>query len=361
MLGAPTGPLEAEAIDPARTVGETVRGLVAPRRLVPILLVCGPLVAAQGHLSRPSSAAALGVALCLAFVLVAPVSWRLLLPEGAFGPGAWVGLLLYTAIGVGIVLGVGAAVPKIFGIGVTFLTSRISLVISLALFLVGGWGLGRDIAFEHRLERERARADGLAREAEQARLLALRAQLDPHFLFNTLNSIAEWCREDGAVAERAVLQLSAMLRSVLDGVKAQSWPLRQELALVETLFSLHRLRDPGLFELRCEVDPAAGEVPVPPLILLPLAENAAKHGPCAGHRGVISLAARRELGAVVVTIENPGPYGGPRAGSSGLPDLERRLAHAYAGTAVLRLGAEESRTRAELRLPDAGPRAGATA
>ncbi len=351
----------AEPLDPGRTVRETVRGLAAPRRLVPIVLVCAPLIAAQGHLSRPGSAAVLGLALCLAFVLVAPVSWRLLLPEGAFGPSAWVGLLLYAAIGVGIVLGVGAAIPKLFGIGVTFLTSRISLVISLALFLVGGWGLGRDIGFEHRLERERARADALAREAERARLLALRAQLDPHFLFNTLNSIAEWCREDGAVAERAVLQLSAMLRSVLDGVRTQAWPLRQELALVDTLFALHRLRDPELFRLEREVDPAVEEVPVPPLVLLPLAENAATHGPGAGHRGPITLSARREQGQVRVAIENAGPYRGPRPGSSGLPDLRLRLAHAYGETAELRVGADGDRTRAELRLPVSGPRAGAAA
>jgi two-component system sensor histidine kinase AlgZ len=352
---------DAETADPTRTFRETVRGLLAPRRLVPIVLVCGPLIAAQGHLSRPNSALALGVGLCLAFVFVAPVSWRLLLPEGAFGPGAWVGLLLYAAIGTGIVLGLGVAVPKLFGIGVTFLTSRISLIISLALFLVGGWGLGRDIGFEHRLERERARADALAREAERAQLLALRAQLDPHFLFNTLNSIAEWCRQDGITAERAVLQLAAMLRSVLDAVRARTWPLRQELELVETLFSLHRLRDPGLFELRRDVDAALAEVPVPPLILLPLAENAAKHGPCAGHRGDIALAVRGEPGRVVVTLENPGPYAGPRPGSSGLPDLERRLAHAYSGAAELRIGARGDRTRAELRLPLAGPQSGAPA
>ena len=237
-------------------------------------------------------------------------------------------------------------------------TARISLAICLALFLVGGWGLGRDIGFEHRLERERARADALAREAERAQLLALRAQLDPHFLFNTLNAIAEWCREDGVVAERAVLQLSAMLRSVLGGVQAQTWPLRQELELIETLFSLHRLRDPALFELRRDIDPSVAEVPVPPLILLPLAGNAAKHGPCAGHRGTIALGIHREGNELVVTLENPGPYTGPRPGSSGLPNLKRRLEIAYCGGAALEIGESGRGTRAELRLPLGGPQGG---
>ena len=89
------------------------------------------------------------------------------------------------------------------------------MLVCLALFLVGGWGLARDIWFERRLARAEAQVVGLAREAERAQLMALRTHLDPHFLFNTLNAIAEWCRQDGETAERAVLQLSAMLRTVL--------------------------------------------------------------------------------------------------------------------------------------------------
>ncbi len=351
----------ADLADPARIARETARGLLELRRLVPIVLVCGPMLVAQARLSRPSAALALGLALCLAFVVIAPVSWRLLSPEGALGAGASIRVVLYAAIGAGVVLSIGVAVPKLFGIGVTFMTARVSLAICLTLFLVGGWGLGRDIGLEHRLLRERARADALAREAERAQLLALRAQLDPHFLFNTLNSIAEWCREDGAVAERAVLQLSAMLRSVLCGVKAQAWPLAQELELVENLLALHRLRDPELLELREDVDPAAREVLVPPLVLLPLAENAVKHGPCAGHRGTLELTVRREAEELVVRLENPGLYAGPRPGSSGLPDLERRLALAYAGAATLRIGARGERTSAELRVPLAGPSPGVLA
>ena len=132
--------LESETPDSTRIVRETARGLVAPRRLIPIVLVCAPMLVAQGHLSRPSAALALGVALCLAFVFVAPVSWRLLLPDGALGPDAWVRLLLYAAIGAGAVLSIGLAVPRLFGISVTFMTARTSLAICLALFLVGGGG-----------------------------------------------------------------------------------------------------------------------------------------------------------------------------------------------------------------------------
>lgn len=110
---------------------------------------------------------------------------------------------------------------------------------------------------------------GGAREtAEQARLIALRSQLDPHFLVNTLNAIAEWRRTDGEAAERAVLELVELLRAVLAGGRAPTWPLSQELALVRRLYALHLLRDGGLFTLEERVPDPLPDVPVPPLLLL---------------------------------------------------------------------------------------------
>jgi two-component system sensor histidine kinase AlgZ len=333
-------------------VRSTLRALAAPRRLVPILLLSGPLVAAQVNLSRDPLAAPLGIAMCVAFVLVAPLSWRVLFPEGLELRHGGLRLALYGAIGAGVVLTLGAAVPKLTGMGETFLTSRASLLVCGALFLVGGWALARDIGFEESLAKERALSALALAEAEKAQLLALRSHLDPHFLFNTLNAIAEWCREDGETAERAVLQLSAMLRTVLEGVKLARWPLGRELELVRTLFALHLLRDPGLFEVTLACD-APEDTPVPPMILLPLAENAVKHGPAAGHRGTIALLVDAKDGGVRVRLENPGPYRGPRDGSDGLPTVEKRLKHAYGGRAFLRLSGDAVHTVAEIALPGA--------
>jgi LytS/YehU family sensor histidine kinase len=201
------------------------------------------------------------------------------------------------------------------------------------------------------------RAEALAREAEHAQLLALRAHLDPHFLFNTLNAIAEWCREDGEVAERAVLQLSEILRAVLAGVKAASWPLATELRLVRDLFALHLLRDPNLFTLEWNVPPALAAA-VLPMLLLPLAENAVKHGPAAGHRGVLHVSVRVEGERLRVQIDNAGRYAGPREGSDGLPTALRRLRLAYGDDASLTIGPDGDRTVAVLDLPAAGPRSG---
>jgi LytS/YehU family sensor histidine kinase len=294
--------------------------------------------------------------MCLLFVGVAPLSWRVLFPDGFDRKGGAVRLLLYAIIGAGVVLTVGVAIPKLTGMGLTFLTDRYSLAVSGALFLVGGWGLGRDIGMEASLQKERRRAAALAREAELSQLLALRSHLDPHFLFNTLNAIAEWCRQDPEIAERAVLQLSDMLRGILAGVKSPSWPIHKELELMRTLFSLHQLRDPDLFTLDAQVDEKSLETHVPPMLLLPLAENAVKHGPSAGHRGTIRLTVRPEAGSRVrVEVENPGAYTGPRAGSDGLPTLMKRLELAYGGRARFDISGDASRTCAWLEVPEDYP------
>ncbi|WP_395832426.1 sensor histidine kinase [Archangium violaceum] len=336
-------------------VRATLKALFVPRRLLPIVLISVPLVAAQARFSYEPLAGPLGILLCALCVAVAPVSYRVIFPEGLDFSHGGIRLLLYATVGVGVVLSAGVVLPKLIGMGPTFLTDRYSLAICMALFLVGGWGLGRDIGFEESLARERARAARLALEAEQAQLLALRSHLDPHFLFNTLNAIAEWCQTDGAVAEAAVLRLSAMLRSVLAGVRAATWPLERELELVRTLFELHLLRDPELFQLSVQVEPGLESFPVPPLVLLPLAENAVKHGPAAGHRGPIALSVQARGDTLLFTLENPGASKGPREGSSGLPTVERRLALAYAGGASLALDSQEARTRVTVTLPRCGP------
>ena len=336
-------------------VRATLRALMEPKRLLPIVLVSASLVFAQGRFSRDPLAIPLGIMLCLLFVAVAPVSYRFLFPEGLDLSHGGVRLVLYGAVGSGVVLTSGYILPKFLHMAPTFLTQPVNLAVCGALYLVGGWGLGRDIGFEESLNWERARAARLELEAEQAQLLALRSHLDPHFLFNTLNAIAEWCRTDGAVAEAAVLRLSAMLRSVLAGVRSATWPMEKELELLRTLFELHLLRDPELFQLTFEVAPGLADVPVPPLMLLPLAENAVKHGPAAGHRGQIRLELSARDNELVFLVENPGASKGPREGSSGLPTVERRLALAYGGKARLSLESTEGRTRVTVTLPRSGP------
>jgi len=231
------------------------------------------------------------------------------------------------------------------------MTTEPSLAVCMALFWVGGWGLARDIDLEAHLGRARARAEALAREADHAQLFALKSHLDPHFLFNTLNAIAEWCRADGVVAERAILQLSSMLRTMMTGITTTTWPLAREIELVDALLALHAIRDPTLFEVERVVPDPLPEIEVPPMVLLPLIENAMKHGPLARNKGTVRFAVTSSGDEVLVEIENPGAYAGPRAGGSGLPIVEKRLALAYGEAARLSIEAKGERTRASMTLP----------
>ena len=134
--------------------------------------------------------------------------------------------------------------PRLLAMKPTLMTDVPGVLVTMVLFATGGFAVAHDIETELSLARERMRSEQLARAAEQAHLMALRAHLDPHFLFNTLNAIAEWCRQDPEVAEQATLRLAQMLRVILEGVSAERWPLSRELDLVRDLFELHRTRDP---------------------------------------------------------------------------------------------------------------------
>jgi hypothetical protein len=222
-----------------------------------------------------------------------------------------------------------------------------SLILALGVVAVG---VAR--AYSLRLRSRRDQAIQLTNQLTEARLDALRRQLDPHFLFNTLNAIAEWCRDDGEVAERAVLQLSAMLRTVLEGVHAPSWSLREEMSLVATLFALHGLRDPDRIRFVQRLPEPLPEVAVPPMLFLPPADNAVKHGVTAGHGGDVVLAVESaSAGQVIVRLENDGVFGGRRVGGLGLDMVERRLALAYDGRATFRIAASGTRTVAEVSFP----------
>jgi two-component system sensor histidine kinase AlgZ len=342
-------------------VRSTLRALLEPKRLVPTALMGGALVLVQWRTTREPLAAPLAIVMCVAFVLCAPLAWRVLFPEGLDLRHGAVRVLLYSAIGVGVVLIVGKVLPELLSMGPTIMTQHSSLVVCVALFLVGGFGLGRDIGFEASLASARKKAVELGVEAERAQLLALRSHLDPHFLFNTLNAIAELCRADGEAAEKAILQLSRILRAMLRGVRAPSWPLSRELELVKDVFALHLLRDPDMFELAWDVPSELPDVAVPPMILLPIAENAITHGPSAGHGGTVRVSALADGDTLTVAIENPGSYSGPRAGSEGVPTTIRRLHLAYGDDATLAISDRGGSTEVSVILPKRDVAAGVSA
>ena len=330
-------------------VKETLRALFEPRRAGPLLLVGLALVTSETVFSKSYRAGGVALLLALATTALAPCGYRVWVEPSRGLDKLW-GTLAYVAMGIGLLLVFGVGLAHLLQLKTLFLLRPTSLLICLSLFVVAGWGAGRDISMELRLRREEARSSALAEEAERAQLLAIRNNLDPHFLFNTLNAIAEWCRQDGAVAERALVQLSGLLRAIFDGVREPAWSLERELALVRDLFEMHRLRDPA----RMTVEWNVASVPafqLPSLLLLPLAENAMTHGPAAGHAGVVRLSLKGTAERIEIELINPGPFNGPRAGGSGLAMLRRRLAMTYGAAATLFIEGVGQTTRVRLELP----------
>lgn len=325
----------------------TWEALLRPRRAGAIVLAVLPLIYAQSMWNLdPFRGAASGVVLCAGTLLIAPASWRILSPLGS--PG----VILYGLIGAGTAWILAAPLPSALGVADRFLALPGTLPLVVGLYLVAGFGLGRDIDTEARLREEEARTIAMAREKERAELLAIRAQLDPHFLFNTLNALAEWCATDPAVAERGILGLADVLRIVLAATRAPDWPLAQELALCQKILDLHRLRDPERFAGSIE---GTADVFVPPMILLPLVENAFKHGPAAGNRGPVSIRVARADWSLRIEVRNPGKYAGPRPGGQGIDMVRRRLELAYPGRAEFAIRAEGEGTVATIRLPGGHP------
>ena len=194
-----------------------------------------------------------------------------------------------------------------------------------------------------------ARASREARDREQAaarleaglaeaRLAALRAQLDPHFLFNTLNAVSALAlRGDGERVVQALSTLSDMLRATLDGAPTQEVALGDELALLDRYLDIQRLRFSDRLTVERDVTAEALGAAVPAMLLQPLVENAVQHGVAARPGPTrIAIRARRDGDALRVEVRDGGP-GFPTAppGPSraregiGLANTRERLAQLY--------------------------------
>jgi len=126
-------------------------------------------------------------------------------------------------------------------------------------------------------EKEQCEAE-LRLHANQMELAVLKAQLNPHFLFNTLNSINALVGSDPEAARRVLAQLAEVLRYSLESDRQQLVPLAEELRFVETYLTIEKARFGRRLQIKMEIDESAKPLLVPPMILQPLAENAVKHG-----------------------------------------------------------------------------------
>ncbi|MGH9935082.1 MAG: sensor histidine kinase [Blastocatellia bacterium] len=195
--------------------------------------------------------------------------------------------------------------------------------------------LGAIYAFDYyrKYRAHELKASQLEARLAQAQLQALKMQLHPHFLFNTLHAISSLMRRDVEAAERMITQLSDLLRLTLENVGAQETPLRQELEFLERYLEIEQTRFRDRLRVKMEIEPETLDARVPNLILQPLVENAVRHGiaPRAAP-GLIEISAKRNENKLELQIRDDGV---------GVPDENRTRIKEGVGLANTRARLEQ--------------------
>lgn len=233
-----------------------------------------------------------------------------------------------------------AEVPLILAVG------AISFLLSVAVnYAVISWRDSR--------EAEKQAMD-LRFHAQEAELRALRSQINPHFLFNSLNSISALTASDPQSARTMTLLLADFLRRSLSLGSKQFVPLEEELALTQNFLAIEQVRFGDRLSVETRIPDDALRSKVPPLILQPLIENAVNHGIAhLLYGGRIVLAATRSRSRLKVSVENPCDPDRPlRKGHGiGIDNVRSRLKALYGPEARIDIDAVPSLFRIELSFP----------
>jgi two-component system LytT family sensor kinase len=307
-------------------------------------LVCTLLASVQLRLSRGDGR-----------LLGTPLRW--FARQALFLPLYWIA---FVPLAFGLRHGVYALAGQVYThdpLPRLFLYESIKISIFVALFTAVRFGVESYRALlEQKLHAERANA--LLR---QAQLQRLSQQMQPHFLFNALNTVSALMHSDADRADATLMRLADVLRATLDLGQRDQAPLGDELRLARGYAGVMAERFAGRVEIRWEVDAALDPMPVPVMSLQPLLENVFKHT-VERRRGLtrIAVSARRDGDTLVLGIEDDAGAlsdAPPRPGNGiGLANLRARLAALYGDAARLDLAAlPGGGVRAEIRLPCAGP------
>lgn len=182
---------------------------------------------------------------------------------------------------------------------------------------------------EERLERLRTRAE----------LDALQAKINPHFLFNTLNSIASLISENPAAAESTVEKLAELFRYTLQRSGNSTVTLSEELEIVRSYLEIEKVRFGNRLQFDIRSDESLGDIRIPPLVIQPLVENAIKHGIAEEPKGgTVTVDVKRDGRACVIAVNDTGKGFSGTGGDPGfgLKSIRERLTLAYGENASLR-------------------------
>jgi signal transduction histidine kinase len=216
--------------------------------------------------------------------------------------------------------------------------NRFGTEILLYGFVFGITGI---VAFQIRAQKDALRAVELQRQLSAAQLRALQMQLEPHFLFNTLNAITTLV-ELGRSKEAGEMlsHLNAILKSTLKRTIPEKVPLSQELEIMENYLAIEQVRFADRLRIEIKTDPSALDGLVPCFLLQPIVENAIRHGIAnCENEGLVEASARRDGSMLHLRVRDSGP--GLRAHAQnghgiGLKNTRERLAHFYQGEYVMK-------------------------
>lgn len=226
-------------------------------------------------------------------------------------------------------------------------------LVFLVLFVIQAVAAVRHMILDHRGS---LRAKQLEKELEDSRIAAMLSQLQPHFLYNVLNSIYQLCEVDPKTAQDAIEKFSDYLRSNMASLEEKELiPFEEELHHIETYLSLEKIRFPST--LQAEEDIQATQFKVPPLTVQVLVENAVKHGVTKKRGGgTVTIATREEKDFWRITVSDtgrgfdPDHYGEDGKKHFGLRNAKERLRAMVGGTMTIE-SAPGQGTRVEIRIP----------
>jgi sensor histidine kinase YesM len=261
-----------------------------------------------------------------------------------------------------IAVGIGSAVTAVFQLLVAdsapFLSGRWSLIYMpewVHIYLVVIAVTHTFAARERDLAKERLSRELRAQLAE-AQLRALRHQLHPHFVFNTLQAVSTLMYRDVAAADALLGDLATLLRRLLDHLDRDEVSLWEEIAFVESYLAIERARLGEGLRVRMDVDESVRECRMPALLLQPLFENALRHGILRRGRGTLTLRAQRVDARVQIVVGDDGPglpagFDDTRLGV-GLRSIHTRLRAAYGAAYAFQVdNAPEGGVRARIDIP----------
>jgi two-component system, LytTR family, sensor histidine kinase AlgZ len=280
------------------------------------------------------------IGLTCAVVSWVTFAWLGTIPQGA---RRWVVVAQFFACGaVGAEIArriCGMIFPVIFGGDFNSGPAYVSWAIGATIALIVGFVL---VTVHH------LRARVLSTELE-----ALQARINPHFLFNTLNSIAALIREDPLRAEAMTLRLSSLFRYTLEAPRRGLVTIEEEIVIVEGYLAIEQERLGDRLSYAMEIDDALLTVRVPPLTLQPLAENAIKHGIAASVAGgTVSVRGWQEGRTVHITVRNTGDGAAGSGGTGeGMENVRRRLRARFGRNAGVTLRRQDGATEAHLTFP----------